>query len=84
MKYEEEQIKKFLFSMFAFSDEEIAAMGKQIPMTQDIFNSCMDKCMKHGEAADIDFEYLINEFPEFSDVYMGNFLKKSRDKSEME
>lgn len=71
----EKQIQKFMFSMFAFSEDEMAAMGKIITMTQEIFDSCMDKCMEAGEAADVDFNYLIEEFPEMADKYMEKFLK---------
>ncbi len=71
----EKQIQRFMFSMFAFSDEEMAAMGKIIPMTREIFDSCMDKCMQAGEAAEVDFDYLIEEFPTMTDRYMEKFLK---------
>lgn len=70
-----EQSEKFLFSMFSFTEEENAAMYKQIPMTQELFKSCMDKCMKAGRKADIDFNYLVNEFPEFADGYMEALTK---------
>ena len=66
-----------MFSMFAFSEEEMAAMGKIIPMTQEIFDSCMDKCMEAGEAADVDFDYLIEEFPEMAERYMEKFVEKN-------
>lgn len=66
----EKQIQRFMFSMFVFSEEETAAMGKIIPMTQEIFDSCMNKCMAAGEAADVDFDYLVEEFPEMADSYM--------------
>lgn len=71
----EKQIQRFMFSMFSFSEEETAAMGKIIPMTQEIFNSCMDKCMQAGEAANVDFDYLIEGFLEMADRYMKNFFK---------
>lgn len=71
----EKQIQRFMFSMFAFSEEETAGMGKIIPMTQEIFDSCMDKCMEAGEVADVDFDYLIEEFPEMADKYMEKFFK---------
>jgi len=74
----EKQIQKFMFSVFAFSEEETAAMGNIIPMTQEIFNSCMDKCMEAGEVADVDFDYLIEGFPEMADRYMENFLKSKK------
>lgn len=73
----EKQIQKFMFSMFAFSEDEMAAMGKIITMTQEIFDSCMDKCMKAGGAADVDFNYLIEEFPEMADRYMKKFVKRN-------
>lgn len=52
-------------SIFEFSDEEDDALRGFIPMTQEIFNSCMKKCEMLGERAHRTYQKLIKTYPEY-------------------
>ena len=41
-----------LIETFEFTDEQLEVIDYQIPMTQDIYNSVLDRCMELGTAAD--------------------------------
>lgn len=70
-----EILKSFLLETFAFTDEQTAAMDQQIPMTQEIFESILERCNELGSAADKIFYRLLKEYPDFTDVY-GQKLEK--------
>ena len=70
-----ENLKSFLLETFAFTDEQTAAMDQQIPMTQEIFESILERCNELGSAADKTFYRLLKEYPDFTDVY-GQKLEK--------
>ena len=70
-----ENLKSFLLETFAFTDEQTAAMDQQIPMTQEIFESILERCNELGSAADKIFYRLLKEYPDFTDVY-GQKLEK--------
>ena len=40
----------FLIETFEFTDEQLAAIDYQIPMTQEIYSSILDRCMELGAA----------------------------------
>ena len=67
---EKHNFKEFLILTFEFSDDELAAIDKQKPMTMELFSSCMDKCTEHGLYKL--FERLLDEYPELSE-YSGRF-----------
>ena len=70
-----ENLKSFLLETFAFTDEQTAAMDQQIPMTQKIFESILERCNELGSAADKTFYRLLKEYPDFTDIY-GQKLEK--------
>ena len=53
-----ENLKSFLLETFAFTDEQTAAMDQQIPMTQEIFESILERCNELGSAADCKFRLI--------------------------
>ena len=65
---EKHNFEKFLIVTFEFSDDELAAIDKQKPMTMELFSSCMAKCTEHGLYKL--FERLLDEYPELSDKYV--------------
>ena len=59
----------FLIETFEFTDEQLAAIDYQIPMTQEIYNSILGRCMELGVAADDLFNRMLLEYPEFLSIY---------------
>ena len=59
----------FLIETFEFTDEQLAAIDYQIPMTQEIYDSVLDRCMELGTAADDLFNRMLLEYPDFMSVY---------------
>ena len=62
-------ICNILIETFEFTDEELAAIDCQIPMTQEIYDSILDRCMELGTAADDLFYRMLLEYPDFLPVY---------------
>ena len=62
-------ICNFLIETFEFTDEQLAAIDYQIPMTQEIYDSVLDRCMELGTAADDLFNRMLLEYPDFMFVY---------------
>lgn len=60
---------KFFIEIFEFTDEQLAAIDYQIPMTQEIYDSVLDRCMELGTAADDLFYRMLLEYPDFLSVY---------------
>ena len=65
---EKHNFEEFLITVFKFSEDELAAIDKQKPMTMEIFSSCLAKCTEHGLYKL--FERLLDEYPELSDKYV--------------
>lgn len=65
---EKRNFEEFLITTFKFSEDELAAIDKQKPMTMEIFSSCLAKCTEHGLYKL--FERLLDEYPELSDKYV--------------
>lgn len=65
---EKHNFEEFLILTIEFSDDELAAIDKQKPMTMELFSSCLAKCMEHGLYKL--FERLLDEYPELSDKYV--------------
>ena len=56
---------KFFIEIFELTDEQLAAIDYQIPMTQEIYDSVLDRCMELGTAADDLFYRMLREYPDF-------------------
>lgn len=59
----------FLLKIFELTDAQLEASDYQIPMTQEIYNSILDRCTELGVMADDLFFSLLNEYPEYLSVY---------------
>lgn len=59
----------FLLKIFELTDEQLAAIDYQIPMTQAIYNSILDRCTELGAMSDDLFFSLLNEYPEYLSIY---------------
>ena len=59
----------FLVVTFKFTKEQNAAIDHIIPMTQELFNSIIEKCNEIGEDVDPLFFRMLKEYPDFLDVY---------------
>ena len=70
-----ENLKSFLLETFAFTDEQTAAMDQQIPMTQEIFESILERCNELGSAADKTFIGSLKNIRILL-TFMGRNLKK--------
>ena len=65
---EKHNFEEFLFLTFEFSDDELAAIDKQKPMTMELFSSCLAKCTEWGLYKL--FERLLDEYPDLTDKYV--------------
>lgn len=64
-----DNMRYFLVETFGFSDEQLEAIDYQIPMTQEIYDSILDRCMEIGSGADRIFYRILLEYPDFLSVY---------------
>ena len=65
---EKNNFEEFLITTFKFSEDELAAIDKQKPMTMELLSSCLAKCTEWGLYKL--FESLVDEYPELSDKYI--------------
>ena len=65
---EKHNFKELLILTFEFSDDELAAIEKQKPMTMELFSSCLAKCTERGLYKL--FERLLDEYPDLTDKYV--------------
>ena len=65
---EKHNFEEFLITTFKFSEDELAAIDKQKPMTMELFSSCLVKCTELGIYKL--FKRLLDEYPELSDKYV--------------
>lgn len=65
---EKHNFEEFLILTFEFSDDELAAIDKQKPMTMKLFSSCLAKCTEWGLYKL--FERLLDEYPDLTDKYV--------------
>ena len=56
-------IDRFKATIFLLDQEEVDAIGGAIPMTQELFDSILDKCM--GQRVDEFFYEMLSRYPEF-------------------
>lgn len=79
MKFTEKMYKNFwgfLVETFEFSEEQTLAIDKQVPMTQEMFDSIMKRCEELGPDVDNLFFRMVEDYPEFSDVYVARIEKE--------
>ena len=79
MEYTKEMLKNFwgfLVETFEFTEEQTAAIDKQIEMTQEIYNSILDRCNEIGPDVDKLFYRMLDEYPEFMCVYAERIEKE--------
>lgn len=72
-KYPKE-VDEFFRVTFALSDEQAAAIDHVIPMTQELFESCLDKLMS-VDAIRSSMK-LMEEYPEFTDTMTQNIMNE--------
>ena len=70
----------FLVETFEFSDKQLAAIDYQIPMTQEIYDSILDRCMVLGSSVDNLFYRLLVEYPDFMTVYTNRIEQEVEEK----
>lgn len=64
---QKERLGEFVREAIYLTDEENAAIEHQIPMTQELFEQCVDHCTQIG--AYFRMTCLLNEYPEFAEEY---------------
>lgn len=72
MEFTEKELKgfwSFLVETFEFTEEQNDAIDHRIPMTQELFNSILNKCNEIGADVDPLFYRMLDEYPEFMSVY---------------
>lgn len=67
-------IEEFLRMVLFMTDEQMLAMEGQIPMTQELFESCVESCLEME--LERQFFKLLKEFPEFAEKYVGKIEKE--------
>ena len=55
--------------IFEFTEDEEDAIHGFIPMTQELFNACMEKCERLGAGVDKTYQKLITKYPELWENY---------------
>lgn len=73
-------LEEFLTITFEFTDEQLAAIDYQIPMTQEIYDSILDRCMVLGDSVDNLFYRLLVEYPDFMTVYANRIEQEVEEK----
>lgn len=73
-------LEEFLTITFEFTDEQLAAIDYQIPMTQEIYDSILDRCMVLGSSVDNLFYRLLVEYPDFMTVYANRIEQEVEEK----
>lgn len=74
-KEQMENLSSFLIETFAFTSEQTDAIDQQIPMTQELFESIIERCNELGSIADKTFYRLLDEYPDLTEVY-GNKIER--------
>ena len=64
---EKERLAEFVREAIYLTEEENAAIEHQLPMTQELFEQCVDHCTQIG--AYFRMTCLLNEYPEFAEEY---------------
>lgn len=69
MVMNERKLVDSLAILFEFTEEEDDAIHGFIPMTQEIFNSCITKCSKLSPDTDVTYCKLIETYPDLYEVF---------------
>lgn len=69
-------LKSFWLETFAFTEEQNDAMDKQIPMTQELFESIIERCDKLSSEADNILYQLLKEYPDLTRIYGAKIEKE--------
>lgn len=69
-------INNFLVEVFGLTEEQNLAIDRQIPMTQEIYDSILDRCTEIGSDAEELFFRMLSEYPEFMCNYADELLKE--------
>lgn len=78
-KQQQERMDDFFTRVFYFSEEEQEAIEGWIPMTQKLFDSCIDRCMELGESTDRTSFCLLRQYPDFNKVYADRIEEEVKD-----
>ena len=82
MEFTERELKRFwsfLVETFEFTEEQNDAIDHQIPMTQELFDSIIDRCNELGSDIEPLFFRMLDEYPEFMDVYADRIIEEVKD-----
>lgn len=82
MEFTEKEFKNlwsFIVESMEFTDEENAAIEHVIPMTQELFNSIIDKCNEIGSDVDPLFYRMLDEYKDFMCVYADKIDEEIKD-----
>ena len=82
MDFTEKELKNlwsFIVESMEFTDEENSAIEHVIPMTQELFNSIIDKCNEIGSDVDPLFYRMLDEHKDFMCVYADKIEKEVKD-----
>lgn len=74
-KESNEQYLELLDVTMAYSEEQLAAVERQIPMTQEIYEECLDICIRLS--AQHELFRLMREYPEFLKAAGEHFLEEA-------
>lgn len=66
----------FLVETFEFTEEQTAAIDHQIPMTQEMFDSILDRCDEIGKNSDKLFFRMLKEYPQYTDIRAERILNE--------
>ncbi len=79
--FESEKARFLSFSLFIskYSDEELNAISKRVPMTEELFEKCMEKSISICDIENI--KYLEENYPNFSEK--SSALKKFKTENEI-
>lgn len=72
-------INNFLVEVFGLTEEQNLAIDGQIPMTQEVYDSILDRCTEIGSDADSVFYRMLSEYPDFMCCYADEILKDVED-----
>ena len=82
MEFTEKELKNFwsfLVETFEFDEEQTAAIDHQIPMTQELFDSIIDRCNEIGSDVEPLFLRMLDEYKDFMNVYADKILEEIED-----
>ena len=73
-------LEYFFTETFGFTDEQTAAIEKEIPMTQELYDSILDRCGQLGSGADRVFYRLLAEYSDFMVQYAEKLQQELNEK----